>query len=153
MIRYKNNSRELVYRIIVLSRNLTFDRSWDVTYYMDGHVTNDTTDKNEPICDFLRYLISQLPADENGREKARGIRALIRELPQVVFETGEKTFYDYEFIPNGVKNSTQGGFYSFDKTDLFQDTFHETMIISPTRDLCAEMSGICSLQGKCLLAG
>ncbi len=131
LIRYKNNSRELVYRIIVLSRNLTFDRSWDVTYYMDGHVTNDTTDKNEPICDFLRYLISQLPADENGREKARGIRALIRELPQVVFETGEKTFYDYEFIPNGVKNSTQGGFYSFDKTDLFQDTFHEIMIISP----------------------
>ena len=131
LIRYKNNNRELVYRIIVLSRNLTFDRSWDVTYYMDGHVTNDTTDKNEPICDFLRYLISQLPADENGREKARGIRALIRELPKVVFETGEKTFYDYEFIPNGVKNSTQGGFYSFDKTDLFQDTFHEILIISP----------------------
>lgn len=131
LIRYKNNNRELVYRIIVLSRNLTFDRSWDVTYYMDGHVTKDTTDKNEPICDFLRYLISQLPADENGREKARGIRALIRELPKVVFETGEKTFYDYEFIPNGVKNSTQGGFYSFDKTDLFQDTFHEILIISP----------------------
>ena len=131
LIRYKNNNRELVYRIIVLSRNLTFDRSWDVTYYMDGHVTNDTTDKNEPICDFLRYLISQLPADENGREKAREIRALIRELPKVVFETGEKTFHDYEFIPNGVKNSTQGGFYSFDKTDLFQDTFHEILIISP----------------------
>ena len=131
LIRYKNNNRELVYRIIVLSRNLTFDRSWDVTYYMDGHVTDDTTDKNEPICDFLRYLISQLPADENGKEKARGIRALIRELPKVVFETGEKTFYDYEFIPNGVKNSTQGGFYSFDKTDLFQDTFHEILIISP----------------------
>ena len=131
LIRYKNNIRELVYRIIVLSRNLTFDRSWDVTYYMDGHVTNDTTYKNEPICDFLRYLISQLPADENGKEKTRGIRALIRELPKVVFETGEKTFYDYEFIPNGVKNSTQGGFYSFDKTDLFQDTFHEILIISP----------------------
>lgn len=131
LIRYKNNNGDLLYRIIVLSRNLTFDRSWDVTYYMDGHVTNDTTDKNEPICDFLRYLISQLPADENGREKARGIRALIRELPKVVFETGEKAFYDYEFIPNGVKNSTQGGFYSFDKTDLFQDTFHEILIISP----------------------
>jgi hypothetical protein len=24
-----------------------------------------------------------------------------------------------------------GGFYSFDKTDLFQDTFHEVLIISP----------------------
>ena len=131
LIRYKNNSGDLLYRIIVLSRNLTFDRSWDVTYYLDGHVMKDSSDKNEPVCDFLRYLLSQLPNDENGRLKAKNIRALIKELPKVVFETEEKMFYDYEFIPNGVKNNTAGGFYSFDKTDLFQDTFHEILIITP----------------------
>ena len=131
LIRYKNINGDLLYRIIVLSRNLTFDRSWDVTYYLDGHITKDSSDKNEPVCDFLRYLLSQLPGDENGREKAKNIRALIKELPKVVFETEEKMFYDYEFIPNGVKNSMSGGFYSFDKTDLFQDTFHEVLIISP----------------------
>ena len=131
LIRYKNINGDLLYRIIVLSRNLTFDRSWDVTYYLDGHITKDPSDKNEPVCDFLRYLLSQLPGDENGREKAKNIRALIKELPKVVFETEEKMFYDYEFIPNGVKNSMSGGFYSFDKTDLFQDTFHEILIISP----------------------
>ena len=114
----------------MLSRNLTFDRSWDITYYLEGHVTKEPSDKNEPVCDFLRYLLSQLPGDENGRVKAKGIRALIKELPNVVFETEEKAFYDYEFIPNGVRNSA-GGFYSFDKTDLFQDTFHEILIISP----------------------
>ena len=131
LIRYKNKNGELMYRIIVLSRNLTFDRSWDVTYYLDGHITKDSSDKNEPVCDFLRYLLTQLPGDENGREKAKNIRALIKELPRVAFETEEKMFYDYEFIPNGVKNSVAGGFYSFDKTDLFQDTFHEILIISP----------------------
>ena len=130
LIRYKNNNGDLKYRIIVLSRNLTFDRSWDITYYLEGHVTKEPSDKNEPVCDFLRYLLSQLPGDENGRVKAKGIRALIKELPNVVFETEEKAFYDYEFIPNGVRNSA-GGFYSFDKTDLFQDTFHEILIISP----------------------
>ena len=130
LIRYKNNNGDLKYRIIVLSRNLTFDRSWDITYYLEGHVTKEPSDKNEPVCDFLRYLLSQLPGDENGRVKAKGIRALIKELPNDVFETEEKAFCDYEFIPNGVRNSA-GGFYSFDKTDLFQDTFHEILIISP----------------------
>lgn len=130
LIRYKNNNGERKYRIVVLSRNLTFDRSWDITYYMDGHVTKETSDNNEPVCDFLRYLLSQLPADENGREKAKGIRSLIRELPNVAFATEEKAFYDFEFIPNGIKKAA-GGFYSFDKTELFQDTFHEILIISP----------------------
>ena len=130
LIRYKNKKGDLQYRVIVLSRNLTFDRNWDIAYYMDGHVTTGTTDKNEPVSDFLRYLVAQLPVTENGKNKAKKIRALIRELPNVVFEPAEKAFYDYEFIPNGVRRSS-GGIYQFNETDLFQDTFHEIMIISP----------------------
>lgn len=130
LIRYKNNEGGLKYRVIVLSRNLTFDRSWDITYVMDGEVVKTTSDKNEPICDFLRYLVSQTPSDENGKEKAKGIRALIRELPNVAFTPAEKEFYDFEFIPNGVRKQG-GGFYQFDDTPLFQDTFHEILIMSP----------------------
>ena len=130
LIRYINSAGDLKYRVIVLSRNLTFDRSWDITYYMDGHVTKNDSDKNEPICDFLRYLLSQLPSDENAQEKAKGIRSFISELPYVVFETAEKAFYDFEFIPNGIKKKT-GEFYNFTETDLFKSTFHEIMIISP----------------------
>ncbi len=130
LIRYKNNNGGFLYRIIVLSRNLTFDRSWDVTYFMDGHIVKDYTGKNEPICDFLRYLIMQLPSDENGKEKSKYMRTLIRELDKVLFEPSEKEFYDYEFIPNGVKRRN-GGFYKFEETALFQDTFHEILIISP----------------------
>jgi hypothetical protein len=33
---------EVVYRLIIMSRNLTFDRSWDVSCYMDGRVTKST---------------------------------------------------------------------------------------------------------------
>ena len=130
LIRYRNNDGDLRYRVIVLSRNLTFDRNWDIAYYMDGHVTEDTTDKNEPVCDFLRYLAAQLPNTESGKDKARKIRALIRELSNVIFEPAEKAFYDYEFIPNGVRRAS-GGVYQFDETDLFKDTFHEILIISP----------------------
>lgn len=130
LIRYKNGSGERLYRVVVLSRNLTFDRSWDITYYMDGKPARKATEKNQPVCDFLRYLLSRTPSDENGKKKAKAIRALIRELPNVVFEPAEKEFYDYEFIPNGIK-AADGGYYQFSDTVLFTDTFHEILIMSP----------------------
>ena len=134
LVRYKREDGECIYRVIVLSRNLTFDRSWDVAYCMDGTVTGKYTRKaskhNAPLCDFLRYLRAWLPSDEKGGEKAKRIRSLIRELPAVLFEPVEKEFEDFEFIPNGIKRSG-GGTYCFDKTDLFDSTFHEVVIMSP----------------------
>ena len=130
LIRYRSNDDVVRYRVIVLSRNLTFDRNWDIACYMDGSLTEDATDKNEPVCDFLHYLIAQIPATENGKEKSKKIFELIQELSTVRFEPEEKAFYDYEFIPNGVKR-VSGEIYQFNETDLFQDTFHEIMIISP----------------------
>ena len=130
LIRYKRaSSKEVLYRVVVLSRNLTFDRSWDVSFYMDGKGSK-ASEKNQPLCDFLQYLIRQLPSSENGNDKAKMIRTLIRELPNVVFQPGEKQFYDYEFIPNGVRNSA-GGTYSILDMPLFSDTFHEVLVMSP----------------------
>jgi len=130
LLRYRNENGDLLYRVIVLSRNLTFDRSWDITYYMDGKPVRRETEKNQPVCDFLRFLISQLPSDDNGKEKAKQIWALVKELPYVAFEPAEKEFYDYEFIPTGMKNA-DGKFYSIKDTRLFTDTFHEILIMSP----------------------
>ena len=130
LIRYKNQEGNLTYRVVVLSRNLTFDRSWDISYYMDGTVTRKATRKNEPICDFLGYLVNQLPSDENGKNKKSSIRKLIKELSNVAFMPPEKEFFDFEFIPNGIKRAT-GNMYCFDETELFTDTFHELVVISP----------------------
>lgn len=130
LIRYRNESGGSLYRVVILSRNLTFDRSWDVAYFMEGNIREKSTEKNGPVCDFLRYLVRQLPSNENGKNKAKGIRELIRELPNVWFEPREKEFYDYAFIPNGIKDA-QGEFYRFDETALFTDTFHEILIMSP----------------------
>lgn len=130
LLRYKNKAGEAMYRVAVLSRNLTFDRSWDVAYYMDGRPVRESSDKNLPLCDFLRFLVSQLPADGNGAEKAKAIRSLIRALPNIAFEPAEKGFYDYEFLPLGIRAS-DGGYYSIMDTRLFHDTFHEIFIMSP----------------------
>lgn len=130
LLRYKNNIGELLYRVVVLSRNLTFDRSWDITYYMDGKLTKTQTEKTRPVCDFLQYLTGSLPSNPNGRAKAKLIRGLIKELLFVNFEPAEKEFYDYEFLPNGIRRE-DGSYYQITETPLFKDTFHDVLIISP----------------------
>lgn len=131
LIRYVNNrEHKKQYRFIVLSRNLTFDRSWDVSCYLDGFVGEAETQKNEPLCDFLRYLTDQIPRNGNGHAKVRLIRDLIRELSHVSFKTDQRVFFDFEFIPTGIRKES-GGYYQFDQTPLFRDTFHEIVIMSP----------------------
>ena len=126
LIRYKNATEDLYYRVVVMSRNLTFDRSWDISYYMDGKPIRKTNKKNDPICDFLKYLLAQLPSSNNGKAKAKLIRELINELPNVEFSPSEKEFVDYEFIPNGINRT-----YKIIEHELFTETFHEALIISP----------------------
>lgn len=125
LLRYRNAQGGFVYRVVVLSRNLTFDRSWDVSFYMDGKPTGAVTGKNQPVCDFLGHLAEQLPGTPIGRAKRRQLRSLVRELERVEFSTGEKEFYDFEFLPTGIRG------YSIDRTPLFTDTFHELLIMSP----------------------
>lgn len=125
LLRYRDAQDGFVYRVAVLSRNLTFDRSWDVSYYMDGKTTGELTDKNRPLCDFLSYLAEQLPGTSALRAKRRKLRSLIRELDRVEFSTGEKEFYDFEFLPAGIKG------HSVENAPLFTDTFHELLIMSP----------------------
>ncbi|MDF1659766.1 MAG: hypothetical protein P1U58_19290, partial [Verrucomicrobiales bacterium] len=47
------------FRVIVLSRNLTFDRSWDVAATLDGETGGAIQEANQPIVDFVRWLHGQ----------------------------------------------------------------------------------------------
>lgn len=124
LLRYINDDKEVLYRVVVLSRNLTFDRSWDVTFSMDGWLTDTSTEKNDPVCDFLSYL-SNFAGD-----KKLAIRRMMRELPYVEFELNSKEFYDYDFIPVGVK-AADGSYHNITDYPLFSDSFHEVLIMSP----------------------
>lgn len=133
LIRYVNEIGTALYRVVVLSRNLTFDRSWDVTFTMDGKVNGRKTLKTSPIVDFVSYLTSSLTSDENGKEKSKKIRTIVRELPYVHFELYSREFEDFEFLPTGIK-SASGGFHTTEDkpfVPLFEDSFHEILIMSP----------------------
>ena len=129
LIRYVNESDEPLYRVVVLSRNLTFDRSWDITFCMDGKKTTKETVNNTPVNDFISYLIKHLPETENAAEKQKKMRSVMRELKNIAFSLDSKEFYDFEFVPVGINNnysSEQDALYT-----LMEDTFHEALIMSP----------------------
>ena len=133
LIRYVDENGTPLYRVVVLSRNLTFDRSWDVTFTMEGKVNGRKTLKTAPVSDFLSYLTNTLPSDENAKAKSKKIRTIIRELPYVHFELNSKEFDDFEFLPTGIKNGDGGLHTTEDKSfaPLFEDSFHEILIMSP----------------------
>lgn len=70
-------------RVLVLSRNLTFDRSWDLSLRLDGEVvgaaeSEDTLDENASIgpvlADFVRRLPSLVTADLDPVHRERAER-------------------------------------------------------------------------------
>lgn len=131
LIKYENQSRDLLYRAVVLSRNLTFDRSWDVAAVLDGRLGGDNAEGSQPISDFLKYLSQFVTgSDTNSKSKRKSIMALSRELASVSFELNNKSFRDFEFIPEGIRYDANNA-YSIKNTRLFTDTFHEVVIISP----------------------
>lgn len=130
VVKYVSDGERDIYRFIVMSRNLTYDRSWDVVYSMDGTQCTSDNDKNEPLSDFLLYLAKKVPGKKESRSKKNKIRQIARELLNVEFKIEEKIFRDYEFIPTGFKAGT-GRNYSIRDHELFNGTFHEIFVMSP----------------------
>lgn len=131
LIRYIDEKGTPLYRVVVLSRNLTFDRSWDISFCMDGTKSTEETDKNNPVSDFLAYLVKQLPTDDYAKDKQKKIKAISRELKNIHFELNSKEFFDFDFIPVGVKSTEDNYRFSMEDYPLFCDSFHEVLIMSP----------------------
>lgn len=58
VLRYESEDqgKPSVYRTLVLSRNLTYDRSWDVAVCLEGVESTEKQDRSGPLADFLRHL-------------------------------------------------------------------------------------------------
>lgn len=120
IIKYANNEGEKLYRLLVLSRNLTFDRSWDMAVALEGNRNNKKTLKNRPLSDFITFLLPY--AKDNKKKKA--MKEIISELDYVHFNSLDKNFKNFDFCPIGING------YGKNETDLF-NTYHNMVIISP----------------------
>ncbi len=134
LIKYMDANDKELYRFIVLSRNLTFDRSWDAAVVLEGEAGSRKILKNRPLIDFLTYLQGRA----NDKKKKKLIGSIAGELTNVHFKTGDKRFSDFSFLPLGI-----GGVYNKDSTSLF-DNYHDLLVFSPflSRDTVLELDGL-----------
>ncbi len=112
-----------IYRVIVLSRNLTFDRSWDLAVVLEGQQTESVVEANQPLIAFLNYLSSH----QKRSPHRKAVQAIAEQIERVAFKPqlkGRKYFYNYEFLPLGISDL-------YSTKELMEQTCHNITIISP----------------------
>lgn len=136
LIQYENETGDVWYRFAVLSRNLTFDRSWDICFAMDSTTDVLCTEKSKPIADFLEFLRNQIRSTTfDSRRKRSNLRHLADSISAVSFSTNSKEFGEnFEIMPLGIGYQS----YQMEKDPLFcmepysaDYSFHELAAFSP----------------------
>lgn len=91
---------EIRYRLAVLSKNITFDRSWDVAMFFDG-VVKDSRSNGAPLADMLDFL----KQSQWGKGKRlQGVSAMAAEVRNVEFSNDEIQPGEFLLLPFGVKS-------------------------------------------------
>ena len=101
VLRYRRDA-ETILRVLVLSRNLTFDKSWDTALVLEGAVQPDRESgvrKNRRLAQFVRTL-ADLSVDVGDLVKA-SLESLANDVMRVEFDTPEG-FDDFAFWPLGI---------------------------------------------------
>lgn len=136
VLSYVNKDGDKKYRFVVMSRNLTFDRSWDVSFSMDSSRMVRQKKKTKPIINFLDFLYGSVSNNVKDAGKKRTlIRNMQVELADVSFSLDSKEFGEnFEILPLGIgKNEYQMSedvLFSTDRNSA-DSTFHELVVMSP----------------------
>ena len=104
LLRFVHSSGQALYRLICLSRNMTFDRSWDVSIRLEGEVNHGRVrgySGNRPLRDFVRSLPG-LAADGVPERVHENIRLMADEVGRVPEWEIPDGFDELEFCPSGI---------------------------------------------------
>lgn len=135
VLRFTADDAPTKYRALVLTRNLTPDRSWDTVLALEGEVADRERAyaRNHPLADFVAALPG-LATAKLPKDAAAGIRIVERELRRVEFELPEP-FEDLRFWPLGIDGYSRS---PFEKSE-----HRRALVISPfvRADLLATIGG------------
>ena len=95
-----------LYRFICLTRNLTFDRSWDTALVMEGEVAENRRrgfKENLPLSRFISSL-PKLAVRRLPHRIIKLVNTVTKEIGRVRFDTPEGFTGEYRFIPTGISN-------------------------------------------------
>jgi hypothetical protein len=124
LMRFTNDDNEIFYRFLCLSRNLTFDKSWDTIICLEGYVEEKRKkgfSRNRPLANFIKSLPS-LAIEKTSEQVKTHIEKMSNEVRKVYFEVPEGFENAIEFMPSGIQ--------SHKKNNILKD-FDRCMIISP----------------------
>jgi len=128
-IKYSADGLPDKYRLIVMSRNLTFDRSWDVALRLDSADKGETIieqgkNTGKAICGFLQWLNKNANAHNvHLKNKRKLLSSLADEIANVRWRHLGKEFDSFDFIPYGTGIPATG--------NPLTDSFHKLFVISP----------------------
>lgn len=100
---YEN--QPVIYRVLVLSRNLTFDRSWDTMLLLEGKLKERerVIRQSNPLGAFVASL-PQMMLHSSSRRLQRVVKKVSREIRRVRFELPDE-FEEMHFHPIGLPDS------------------------------------------------
>jgi hypothetical protein len=96
------SSDDVVLRLLVLSRNLTGDRSWDLSLRLDGTPGERTVGQNRPLSDLVAALPG-LSASPPGARIRQGCEKLADELRRTTWDELPGAFESLAFHSLGLK--------------------------------------------------
>lgn len=101
LVRYIAEAQPVRYRLLCLSRNITFDRSWDTALVLDGELQSSGAQaRNQPLAEFIAGLPGLSLAKPHDRVTEASTQ-FSRELRRVAF-TLPPGFDDLRFWPLGM---------------------------------------------------
>ena len=103
VLRFADKSGQPHFRLLVLSRNLTNDRSWDTLLWLDGQVGEQRKESNAPLTRFINAL-SGLTVTHLPQARQAKLAALAEELSWVNWERPDGV-REVRFHPIGLPDS------------------------------------------------
>lgn len=105
LLRFTAKDQPVIYRFLCLSRNLTFDNSWDTVLSLEGELQEHRKvgySINGPLRDFVRALPG-LAQRELSPQIRDNIELMAEEAGRVIFEAPPGFNRDFAFVPSGIK--------------------------------------------------
>ncbi len=124
VLRYLAEDGRVLYRLLVMTRNLTFDKSWDLIVQMDGLLADRKVayGRNNPLGDFIKEL-PELALKSMPDHLRQSVEIFQDEIRKVDFQTPPNFDSSYKFHPMGIPGYQRG-------FPLERDYFR-AMIVSP----------------------
>jgi hypothetical protein len=126
LLRYVANGGPVRYRLLCLSRNLTFDRSWDACLRLDGELRRrkNAYAANHPIGDFIAALPRLALRRSIPKPRRTAIDLMADEVRRVEFEPPDG-FSGLGFHPLGIPRY---------RRSPFGGDMRRTLVVSPFVD-------------------